>query len=798
MLRLLIDDRAYAVDWRQPLLLRYDSADMTDVESGREGQHILLRLPATAESDRLFAGAVDAQSAERFNADYHSARIEADGVELFAGTAYFDGVEMCGEQTIYRLEIIGGATQWAKQAGREMFNLIELDYERPLDMVDICNSWKDDSPVKFLPVKRSAEPLQNGQTTLLAPEKILTPEDYHPFISVAALFRSIFESAGYCIESRFCEGDLFCSLYMSGEYATSDPSAKLMQMDFVAGRLESSTAEANYAGRVYATPAAAAHSVGNLVDTVASEVVGSDDEVVETGLYSLGGCFAQDEDGFVAFTPLASANVGFEFRIKFACDYRIESRSELKSFDHIYIGDGVQLPFKLTNRFKDRRGKLRPNFEYRAVIFDYDDDYSYALRYKVNGAWRLWREIDARTVIVASPSDIDMAQEVVLMRAPANGGSYERCPEDWALYEGSVKYEGSLEAELTLRTPAVEVSPYNPKRFDGIYFGGAESGMSLTILPGTTLRPIFTSGVGYGSVLRFEDIAHHNIRQAQLLDAVRHMFDLRFFTDERRKIVYIEPYCDFIRRDERIDWSSRVDYSQPITIEEQSRGVHERRLLGYQSGDDSVREYNTEHETEFGAWGFDVDVRGTIEGEQRLLNPLFRPTISAAECYANAESAQVMQVHDGVVADASIDAEIGPRIVRFVGMVPLAEGERWGYPHSEADYPLAAFHFAGSESHEGFTLAFEDRDGCRGLHSFYDKRFAEEADGRVVTLTVALAPDEYRNLFNCIDGVASLRSTFVLKLGGVAAPYRLDAVEEYSPTKGVARCRFSQIGRAYA
>ena len=31
MLRLLIDERAYAVDWRQPLLLRYDSADMTDV-----------------------------------------------------------------------------------------------------------------------------------------------------------------------------------------------------------------------------------------------------------------------------------------------------------------------------------------------------------------------------------------------------------------------------------------------------------------------------------------------------------------------------------------------------------------------------------------------------------------------------------------------------------------------------------------------------------------------------------------------------------------------------------------------
>ena len=797
MMQLFIDDRPCEADVSSSVSLRFDSADLSAVDSGRAGDHINLVIPSTPENDEIFCNAADMQSAEKFNSEHHTARIEADGIEIFSGTAYFDGAEMSGGALFYRLEIIGGATQWAKQAGRRMFNLINIKCTMPLDMVGICNSWTNDSPVRFLPVKRTNDSLSNGQTTIYVPEKILTPEDYHPFLSVEAMCRAIFKSAGYKIESRFFESDLFRSLYMSGAYSTTDTNTKLSQMDFLAGRMESVTAQANFAGRVYASPAVAANSLGNIVDTVSSEIIDGEGNVVATGFYSRNGCFTIDDDGFVSFRPLTAATVGFEYALKFACDYRMESRNHLCSFDHIYLGEGVTLPFKLTNRFKDYREALRSDFQYRLVIFDHSEEYQYELRYKVDGVWRTWRELYSKSEIVISPSDIGSADEVALYRVSASGGPYSRATEDWALYEGSVGYEGSIEAEITLRIPAVDLSPTSPKRFDSIYFGGAESGMKLTLLPGTTLRPIFTSAIGYGSVLEFADVAQIDARQGALLDAVRQMFNLRFYTDERLKTVYIEPYDDFICRNECYDWSDHIDYGEPIIIEEIARSVHERQTLGYREADGVVQQYNSENDTEFGEWSFDITSRGSIQGEKALANALFAPTISRAGDFVNAESALVMQLQSGGSSGSTIDTEIVPRIVRYVGMKELPEGELWGYPYSEANYPMAAFHYAGDDSDEGFTLCFEDRDDCVGLNGYYKRQFAEENGCRYLSLTMRILPEEFDYLFHFVEGKPSIRSAFVLKINGVAQRYRLHAIERYNPSTGEARCTFAQIETEY-
>ena len=792
MIRLLIDGNPCEFELEPKIILDYRSSDLSDVESGRKGKHIVVSVPSTILNDTLLGYGADPENTDRFNAEYHVASIEADGAEVFRGTAYLDGVEVAGEQSRYRVRIIGGATRWAKQAAREMFNQIEVDLDAMLDMAEICDSWTNDSPVKFLPVQREDVELQNGQSSIYIPEKILTPEDYHPFISVAALVRSIFESAGYSVKSDFLDSEWMSSLYISGAYAVTDVDAKLQRMDFRAGRLQSATATANYAGRVYASPAIAANSVGNIVNTVASEVVGEDGSVTETGLFALNECFKIDDEGFVEFRPLSAAKVGFEYNLRFVCDYRIESRSALKSFDSIYLGDGVTLPFKLVNRFKDCRRGLTPDFQYRVVLFDYSEEYNYRIVYRANGLWKNWVYLTSNTALVTSPSDIAQADAVELQRMPIGASRYSSCPEDWALYEGYVQYEGSVEVETTLRLPAVEVNPSSPKRFDSIYFGGGEAGMSLTILPGTTLRPIFSSTIGYGSHITFEDVAHLRVRQNQLLEAVQHLFNLRFYTDERLKTVYIEPYADFIRRDEPFDWSSRIDYGEPMVVEPMARTIHECRTLGYGPEDEAVRCYNLENDTELGVWSFESPSRASIEGEQSLVNPLFAPTVSLCNRFINAESAMVMQLYEEQ-SEEGIVGEFVPRIVRYVGMSPLAEGERWGYPDSGGEYPLAAFHHAEDDNSEAFTLCFEDRDGCKGLHSFYDREFEEEATLCSVLLTLHIRPDEFENLFHFVEGEPSIRSVFVLKIRGVATPYRLDTIEEYNPATGMARCRFAQI-----
>ena len=793
MIRLLIDGRVCDADLSQVKMPDYHFDELSKVESRREGDHIRLELPSTPENDIIFCNATDLQSAERFNDEFHAAVIEVDGVELFRGTAYFDGVEMSDKGVFYRIEIIGGAAQWARQACRLMFNQIEMDYTSLLDMVEIGDSWTNSSPIKFLPVQRSREELSNGQTVLTVPEKILTTEDYHPFISVDALVRAIFSEAGYSIDSRFFESELFRSLYISGAYPTTDLDAKAQKMDFLAGRTKSVATTANFRGRVFATPAVVANSVGNIVEVVASDTVDADGNVVSSGFFSENNCFTLDDEGFIIFKPLTKVNVGFEYLLKFACGYQIESRGGLKSFNHVYLGDGVTVPFQLTNRFKDYREELHPDFEYRFVNFDYSSEYKYKLQYQMSGRWYAWADVNSKTVLVVTPEDISTADRVALFRAAAASEQYELCAEDWALYEGWIDYEGVTEAELVVRTPAVELSANSKKYFDSIYFGGAVQGMSFTLLSGTTIRPIFTSSVGYGSRLTFEDVAHIRVRQSVLLDAVQQMFNLRFYTDERCKRVYIEPYDDFMQSAEQYDWSDRIDYSKPITIEDIVRNIHEKRTIGYGDGDKSVRQYNTENNALFGEWSYITSSRAAIQGEEDSRNPLFAPTISLSGGFINAESALVMQM-DG---EEESGADESVRVVKYVGMHPLAEGERWGYPYSEAEYPLAAFHFAGDECLDGFTLCFENRDGSKGLHSFYDQQFAEDAECRKVTLSMRILPDEFVNLFHFVDGQPSIRSIFVLKINGLPQCYRLHSVEEYDALKQTARCSFVQMNPYY-
>ena len=794
MIKLFIDEQLCEADLSKVSLPEYHHTDLVRIDSGREGHHLRLKLPSTPETDRLFCNAADMQSAERFNDEWHKARLEVDGHDLFVGTAFFDGVEIEDGATCYCVELVGGATQWAERAAKQMFNQIGLEYAANLTMLEILDSWSSDSPVKFLPVQRTSEQRQNGETTVATPEKILTPENYRPFISVEALCRRIFEGAGYRVESRFFESDEFRSLYIGGAYPATDIDAKMQRMDFFAGRTSSVTATANYAGRVYASPLIATSSLGNIVDQFVPEIISDNGNVISTEFFSKNNCLRINSDGVLVFQPLTSVNVGFEYTLKFACDYRMESRIHLHSFDSVYVG-GKTFPFKLTNCFRDRRDQLQPGYEYRFVNFDYSEDYSYRLRYKVGTTWNDWVDIASNTVLVITPKDIKSAQEISLWRAPVDSSTYSVCSDDWALYSGHVGYKGRIEAELTLRTPAETVTPTSLKYFTSVFFDGGEPGESLTLLSGTTLRPIFTSTIGYGSRITFEDVAHLRIRQITLLDAVRQMFNLRFYTDERRKIVYIEPYEEFVCKDELFDWSDRIDYGQPVTIEELSREVHEQRLLGYLDADTAVREYNTENDTQLGEWSFELSTRGAIQGMEELRSPLFMPTISRAGVYVNAESALVMHFDDEQTE--SEEFNMSARIVRFVGMHPLEKGDKLGYPYSKEDYPLAAFHFVGDEHLDGFTLCFEDRDGCRGLHTYYDRQFAEEAECRKVTLSMQIAPDEYENLFRFVEGAPSIRSLFVLKINGVAQRYRLHSLEDYDPEKSTAKCVFVQMNPLY-
>lgn len=789
-MELTIDGRACDLGAARCVVPGYDAARLADPAAAREGRSLRIELPATPRNDAATGFARDPHAFERFNDARHRAAVTAAGATLFAGTARLLAASDAG----YAIEIRAGGAGWARQAAQRTLGALGIGWSARLDPATICGSWTDDSPVKFFPVLRDEYPQVNAPDDLLPAERILSTDDYLPFLHVETLVRRIFAEAGYGLRSRFMESELFRSLYMSGAYAARDTAALDARMGFAARRLGPATAAADDIGRVYADPKLLAHTVGNLVDTAAPGTLDADGEPMP-GLRDNGGCFTA-VDGKIRFVPTTEVSVGFEYRIRYTTDHRILDRNRLAGFDAVYLGPGAGVSCTLANRYEDRRAAVASGRSYRAVVFAHAAGAEYRLTCTRDGvAGRLWAEFAERTAAVATPAAGTTTDPVLEVRS---GGAWVVYGGDWALYDGHVGERGRTVVELRVRTAAQRCSPASPARFDLIHFSGAEPGMTLTLHKECSVRSCFAAGPGYGAALSFADVARHGIRQSELLAALAHLFDLRFRTDEELRCVEVEPAAEFFDGPEA-DWRAKSDFAQPVVLSDIASEVHERRVWGYREGDGAVRRLDAEAgETSsgtgaagpLGEWAFEVASCAAKEGTQRVRNPLFAPSASEEGGYRNAPSARILRVGD---RDAATPEPLVPRIVRYAGMHPLPAGERWGAPWLGASYPLAAFHFAGDAAAEPFTLCFEDRDGAAGLHRFYDGRLAQEAACRRIALSLRIEPHEYEALFAAGTGAPGIRSVFRLDTGRGAVAATLEGIGGYDPEAASVRCLFTLL-----
>ncbi len=761
---------------------------MIDPEALREGESVLLDLPATRVNDALFGYAATPHGRDRFNRTLHRAELLCDGEVLLRGTVRLRASRPGEKREGYRIEIRGGGAEWAQLAARLRLNALPIPLSMRLTPTEIVDTWEGDKDIRFLPIIFDDYRPTYSSTNLLPAQRVLSVDDYHPFIRLKAIVEAVFSGAGYAVESRFMESDFFRSLYMSGAYSERDTSAAARRMGFFARRTADAAATADYSGRVYASPFMTAHSVGNLVDALSPQAVDDEGRLL-VDAYAAGGCLRMEE-GQLLFRPHSEVEVGFEYHLVYETDYRILSRTRLEGFDSVYLGTGADMSFFIANRFEDRRYELKAGYSYRAVVFDHTEGYSYRIDLSSGGTMG---EFSGRSGAVKTPASVQPGRPMLYART-ADSLSWRPYVGDWAIYDGYIEERGTTEVEIDLRTAPESVGPNSPKDFRTIYFYGAEPGMNLRLKKSSTLRPYFSSRPGYGSRIEFADIACHAIRQSELLAALVHLFNLRIFTDEQQKRVYIEPADDFYFAGEPVDWSlKQVDDGQTI-LEECDAEQHEARLYGYRSGDGAVERFNREQETSFAEWMVESPSMAAKQGTELLRNPLFAPTLNEAGHFAGAPSALVPVVGNRDDMESVDNCRFLPRIVRYVGMKQLPAGERWGYPAPEGLYPFAAFHFAGDEATEGFTLCFEDRDGQTGLHRFYDRAESILKVGLRLRLTLRLTAREAEALrHRSHDTEAGADSLFRLRVDGEPVRCRLEAVDSFDPASGVARCRFILI-----
>lgn len=784
-MELLIDQKSCDLPLRPILIPAFDCRRFADPNASREGRKLQLTLPATADNSALFGQAHDPETGVRFNAEYHTAELVAEGVTLLRGQLRLLAASTSG----YEVELRERGASWATQAARRRIEALGINFKMRLSPTNIVASWSEEYPVKFLPIARDAYPQQSNSTDLLPAERLLSVDDYHPFLHIETLLRQLFSEAGYTIDSSFFESPFFRSLYMSGAYRSHDTSHATNRMGFLARRLAPASAQANYLGRVYADPFTAAYSLGNIVETASPQAVDVDGKVLNE-LYNNGNCFGLDAHGAICFTPTSGVCVGFEYYIKYTTDHRILSRTRLMGFDSIYLGPGSDLRFHLANRYVDRRGNLTAGYTYRAIVFNHEAGAHYRLRCEVDGVEQTWVLFSERAPQVTAPASgvitnpsLDILED----------GWWTPYTDDWALYDGYIEEEGKTTVEVRLRTTSEELAAGTKRYFDTVYFYGAEEGMTLTLDKQCSLRPRFLSSVGFGQVVEFEELAQVDGYQITLLEAVSHLFNLRFVTDEGTRTVQIEPYDDFYRADP-IDWSDCIDFQQPIRLIDRSVELHERRTWCYEAGDGAVKRWEEHTGEHFGSWSSKTASAVALLGEEEQRNPLFRPSMLLEGHYQNAPSALLLQVGDR--DDAEEDGtNFTPRIVSLLGMHSLPEGERWGYPAEAAHYPLAAFHFAGDEEMAGVTLCFEDRDGVEGLHRFYDDQLRHECEAGQIELTLRLSPDAYAALFALDNGMGDLRSRFRLSIEEGVCIATLGKIGSYNPETGEVRCLFNRCDR---
>ena len=786
-MRLLIDSQECPFDASKRLRLRWSAAKLKSVDEARTGLAVTLDIPSTPETDRIFGSARDIHSTIRFNDTEHTAIIECDGVTVHSGVAVLTETAGAEGAATYRITVTGGAARWARHAARTMFNALPIDFSMRLTPLQIAQGWKqEDAAVRFLPVLRDSYEPTYSSTGLMPAEKIMSTDDYHPFISVRAVLRAIFAGSGYTLRSDFVDSEFFGSLYVSGAYQSADTDAVRNRMDFAAGRTSDAEATADHSGRVYFSPHMSVNTVGNFVDTFASD---------DGTLFSLNSCLSI-ENGRTVFRPLAAVKAGFEYTVRYVTDYRIATRTRLTGFDTIYTPTTGEVHYELANRYVDRRNRLTADFDYRAVVFDHKDGATYRIVCtKGSGGTYVMGQFATRSAKVSTGTGTTFSNPV--LQISPSPGLWTDYTGDWALYDGYIEETGQTEVAFTLRSPSQACSPTSPVTFDHMYISGAERGMTFRLLASSTLRPVFSANAGYGSQLSFADIAHLQVRQGVFIEAVRQMFNMVIFTDEDSHTVFMEPADDFYKSTDgrTCDWSDRIDMSHAITSSDLSLTAHDNLILGYRDEDGAVRRFNTEEETVFGQWQAVTGRYGSVEGDEEVRNPLFSPTLNIAGRYVNAPSALLMQVCDRDDPATTAMSGFSPRIVRWHGLQPLPDGERWGYPSSGAEYPLAAFHLAPCAAEpDGSTLCYEDRDGIDGLHRYYDSSVERLRTARTLSLRMRITPDEWAALSRPDGPWPSIASIFRLTLDGETGLYTLDEIDRYDPRDGMAECRFVQAG----
>lgn len=799
-----IDDEKLEIDQTTSAAVSHEIANIEEPEKSLTGNAKDIEVPYNERNRKVMQYSEQILSRIMFNNSCHTARIYENGSLVMSGTAQIDKYVDRGHNFgHYSLKVLGASADWVKRANNSPIKNLASDFSVKYYLPEVYANSILTTPtlIKFFPVDRGVFYNQDTEGNYTDRSNI-DLVDYHPFINVWLLLSLILD--GYTIRSSM--ETLFKKMYISGFVPEQDDVDGIeADNDFKAGT--------NY----YPETTAATFSVGSSDEfavNLFNKWISPDEDlfVATSGIL-------KTINGFTAFAPTAACTVAFRMSIT----YNTTVTKNIEFVDILRFGTG--------NNVQELHVTPYMSNEYDAEFDDYvPREYEDGGYKKCRYLWflKLKRPTDYVKIIKREYSykqgfivSVGKTRDTVLSEDIKSEGqwihvhvgegmvSVRSCDYyvvDTAGNERKI-LQGVFEQSDIVPIPDGILS-FSELEFNTYSFGIGErksmplrfafdvsskpidpdSSVVLRIGEECSITPDFRNAFAYGSSIGISVVGGDKT-QIQFIQALRHLFNLYFYTNPITKEVIIEPRSLFyfpIPKDDAgvVDWSDRIDYSHDVENEQLGNNIGDSLKLTYAGENDVVKRYNRRNKCTLGTFEVRLDNR-TTEGAKELTNPLFSPFIRRTVKNMGWTVLQnVLESEQATVNDVEFD--LTTTIGIFTGVANRTAGsDKNTYPK----YPVIVFQ-------EGaYNLGFEDAmsgsEVVKGLHQYYDGNIRQYNRARRITAYLRLDAIDMENIQCPSLACTDFRSVFILRYKGELLYLELEKIADYNPSSGGStKCSF--------
>lgn len=775
MIKVIIDGKAADVEQDINLAVTLQVADIEQPDVSKTSYTRALVLPLTPRNRYVFEFTEQPNSRIRWNDRDHTAEVYCDDTLLVAGRPILRSVQ---DDEVH-LDIVGATMQWVRKAAdtklRDALNTGGLTLTNESASTSRSESWAGD--VRLYPVQREAERL-----ALINPESgdaFYTPRassitDLHPFVNVSAVMREVFDGWKPVVVGSALSNALRRMVF-SGTLPDSTPEVAEYNK-FCIGRVFEDGVKVNVPAYGSAT-------------LYQSNIFNSDRIEDNEDFYN-GGAFNPTTK---TITYNEDVDVAYDVTVRYLSP-RIVTNGKIGCVDTVEImGEQYKLvpavdytPVAEVMAAKDVR-YLFTNLDFFVLtredlgLATWEDLSVWAVRElrlfvgntevfeDEQGSW-VW------TIPTAVSGDVELRAIAYNQDNPNDEREVSRTiPNGKAYYVPAEYSTRQVEVYATVRT-----APIYHKAGSGTLddlnvkiVNNSATVRSITLANGWKAEAVFDKWLGKNHPLTPEVVADEKTTLLDVVQGVRHIFNLHFYTNEANGTVYIVQGNDFINASS----TSSVAALVPVYVDVDGDGTTERvyDLEGNEVFVEMPTEVypDIEHNKPF-----IIEELGQDKGESI--------TVGYRDSAVRKGESEVFTLPSKAPANPTVVSNPLFASPKFTNngdaVVSAEEGEKAYYEGAvNFEVPVVAVRSGNALSTSGLA----------DFATYYAPTVEAYRKGRRITCYVYLRPFEVEAISQPFAGGKGFRSVWTLNINGDTIPCRLERVDGYSPnTREAVKCTF--------